>query len=80
MPALSRAFRTRGPMVFVNACEVGRPHSGARRNGGFAAAIIATGGRCVIAPLWSVEPRSRTRSPPGSTDASSRILSGRWPR
>jgi hypothetical protein len=42
------------PMVFLNACQVGRPEPALVGVDGFAAAFIAAGARCVIAPTWNV--------------------------
>ena len=42
------------PMVFLNACEVGRPAISLSGIGGFAQAFIKFGASSVIAPLWSV--------------------------
>jgi hypothetical protein len=46
-------FRTK-PLVFLNACEVGRPSISLVGIGGFARAFIDLGAAAVIAPLWSV--------------------------
>lgn len=42
------------PLVFLNACEVGRPAIALVGIGGFAKAFIDLGAAGVIAPLWSV--------------------------
>jgi CHAT domain-containing protein len=46
-------FRAK-PLVFLNACEVGRPSISLVGIGGFARAFIDLGAAAVIAPLWSV--------------------------
>lgn len=43
------------PLVFLNACEVGRVALALNGSGGFASAFIAAGAAAVIAPLWSVD-------------------------
>ncbi len=43
------------PMVFLNACEVGRPTTALVGIGGFAKEFIELGASAVIAPLWSVK-------------------------
>ncbi|CUX71679.1 MULTISPECIES: CHAT domain-containing protein [Agrobacterium] len=43
------------PIVFLNACEVGRGNPKLVGPGGFAARFIELGASAVIAPLWSVE-------------------------
>jgi curved DNA-binding protein CbpA len=53
MEALEKAFRTR-PLVFLNACEIGRLTPALVGVGGFAKAFIDLGASAVIAPLWSV--------------------------
>jgi CHAT domain len=55
MKGVRRAVATKKPFVFINACEVGRPAPALVGTGGFAAAFIALGARCVIAPIWSVK-------------------------
>jgi CHAT domain len=52
---LADACRARRPLVFLNACEVGRPAPGLASVGGFPASFIASDAGAVIAPLWSVE-------------------------
>jgi hypothetical protein len=52
---LADACRARRPLVFLNACEVGRPGPGLASIGGFPASFIASDAGAVIAPLWSVE-------------------------
>jgi hypothetical protein len=48
-------FQESQPMVFLNACEIGRPEPALVGVEGFAKSFIALGARCVIAPLWSVK-------------------------
>jgi hypothetical protein len=55
MKGLSRAVRDGRPLVFMNACEVGRPQPALVGVGGFAVAFIELGAGAVLAPLWSVE-------------------------
>jgi hypothetical protein len=50
-----QAFHERRPLVFLNACEVGRLQPGLTGAGGFAPVFIALGARGVIAPMWSVK-------------------------
>jgi len=54
---LRRGFAAKAPFVFLNACDIGRqaPALALGEAGGFAAAFIALGARCVVAPIWSVE-------------------------
>jgi hypothetical protein len=52
---LGVACRRTGPLVFLNACEVGRPGVGLASPSGFAAALIASKCGAVIAPLWQVD-------------------------
>jgi hypothetical protein len=54
IPPIEQAFKAR-PMVFLNACEVGRPTVALSGIGGFAAAFLELGAGAVIAPLWSVK-------------------------
>jgi hypothetical protein len=49
------AFARAQPMVFLNACEVGRLAPALVGTQGFAKAFISLGARCVVAPLWSVK-------------------------
>jgi hypothetical protein len=53
--AFVKAFHKRRPMVFLNACEVGRLQPSLNGAGGFAPAFIALGARGVIAPMWAVK-------------------------
>jgi hypothetical protein len=55
MPKLERAFRAKAPLVFINACEVGRQTPSLVGAGGFAQAFLSAGARGVVAPLWSVK-------------------------
>lgn len=43
------------PVVFLNACEVGRPVAALGGLGGFAKVFMDAGASAVIAPLWSVK-------------------------
>jgi hypothetical protein len=52
---LREACRKHKPLVFLNACEVGRPQPALVSVGGFAATFINRGAQAVIAPLWSVK-------------------------
>jgi CHAT domain len=52
---LRDAFRRCRPIIFLNACEVGRLAPALTGLGGFAAAFIDAGAGAVIAPLWSVK-------------------------
>ncbi|MGO7689956.1 CHAT domain-containing protein [Rhizobium ruizarguesonis] len=52
---LKEAFAKRAPVVFLNACEVGRGNPALIGPRGFAAQFIKLGALAVIAPLWSVE-------------------------
>lgn len=54
MQGLSAAVAECEPLVFLNACELGRPQPALVGVGGFATAFIAAGASCVVAPLWSV--------------------------
>jgi CHAT domain-containing protein len=49
------AFAKKHPLVFLNACEVGRTTPALVGLGGFADSFIQIGASAVIAPLWSVE-------------------------
>jgi len=55
MDALEAACRSKAPLIFLNACEVGRTTPALIGSGGFAIEFIKAGARCVIAPLWSVK-------------------------
>ncbi len=52
---LSNACQARRPLVFLNACEVGRPGRALVGVGGFPAALIEEEASAVIAPLWAVD-------------------------
>jgi hypothetical protein len=52
---LGMACRKSRPLIFLNACEVGRPGAGLAAVGGFAASFIACDAGAVIAPLWAVD-------------------------
>jgi hypothetical protein len=55
MPGLKKGFRAAKPLVFLNACEVGRAEPALVGVGGFAEAFMTLGASAVIAPLWSVK-------------------------
>ena len=55
MKGLTAACQTKAPLVFLNACEVGRPAPSLVGAGGFASEFIKAGARGVVAPLWSVK-------------------------
>jgi hypothetical protein len=55
MSGLVNSFRSQRPLVFLNACEVGRPEVGLVGIGGFAEAFIDAGAGAVVAALWSVK-------------------------
>ena len=55
MDGLGTACATKAPLVFLNACEVGRATPSLVGAGGFASEFIKAGARCVIAPIWSVK-------------------------
>ena len=44
-------------MVFLNACEVGRPTRGLIGTSGFAKSFIDIDASCVVGALWSVDDR-----------------------
>ena len=52
---LGVACRKSRPLIFLNACEVGRPGAGLAAVGGFAASFIGCDAGAVIAPLWAVD-------------------------
>jgi hypothetical protein len=54
MQNLRKAFREKRPMVFLNACQVGRPTRALVGIGGFADAFMKIGASAVVAPLWSI--------------------------
>ena len=53
LPGMAAAGRHK-PLVFLNACDVGRPNVALVGIGGFAKAFVDMGASGVIAPLWSV--------------------------
>ncbi len=55
MKGLVAACEKQAPLVFLNACDVGRAQPSLVGAGGFASEFIRAGARCVIAPLWSVD-------------------------
>jgi hypothetical protein len=55
MGRLRTAFESKKPMVFMNACEVGRTVPALSGLAGFPQSFIDLGASCVIAPLWSVK-------------------------
>jgi hypothetical protein len=52
---LGDACRAARPLVFLNACEVGRPSAALASVGGFPAAFIRCDAGGVVAPLWAVD-------------------------
>jgi len=48
-------FSSKQPLVFLNACEVGRQQAALTGAGGLPAVMIGLGARAVIAPAWSVK-------------------------
>jgi hypothetical protein len=52
---LGELFARTRPVVFLNACEIGRTVPSLVGLGGFVASFIKLGAIAVIAPLWSVE-------------------------
>ena len=55
MPHLEHGVRASRPLVFLNACEVGRLEPGLVGAGGFAEAFMNLGAGGVVAALWSVK-------------------------
>src|SRR5215475_14933337 len=55
MRGVAHAFAKKHPLVFLNACEVGRTTPALVGLGGFADSFIQIGASAVIAPLWSVD-------------------------
>ncbi|MFY9821568.1 MAG: CHAT domain-containing protein [Thermoanaerobaculia bacterium] len=55
MPGIEMGFAASRPLVFLNACEVGRQEPALVGTGGFAEEFMALGASAVIAPLWSVK-------------------------
>jgi CHAT domain-containing protein len=58
MLGVRELFSTKRPVVFLNACEVGRGAPALVGVGGFAASFIRMGATAVIAPLWSVDDKA----------------------
>jgi hypothetical protein len=54
---LQKMFEQWHPLVFINACEIGRTTPALVGVGGFAKAFIDIGASAVIAPLWAVKDR-----------------------
>lgn len=52
---VAEAFRAKAPVVFINACEVGRGSPSLIGTRNFASQFIQLGAKAVIAPLWSVD-------------------------
>jgi hypothetical protein len=52
---VAESCRRSRPLVFLNACELGRPGAGLVNAGGFPAAFIESGVAGLIAPLWKVD-------------------------
>lgn len=55
MGGVEKGLSTGKPLVFLNACEVGRQEPALVGTGGFAEEFMALGASAVIAPLWSVK-------------------------
>jgi hypothetical protein len=55
MPGLTKACREHKPLVFLNACEVGRPSPGLVGASGFAKSFIEIDASGVVGALWSVD-------------------------
>lgn len=55
MRGVKKAFKETKPLVFLNACEVGRQEPALVGAGGFAEIFMELGASGVIAPLWSVK-------------------------
>ncbi|MGR9249957.1 CHAT domain-containing protein [Rhizobium leguminosarum] len=49
------AITAKGPVVFLNACKVGRGNPSLRGSRNFASQFIEMGAKAVIAPLWDVD-------------------------
>lgn len=55
-PAMAAIGRlNRGPLVFLNACQVGSDNIVLGSYGGFASVLLRAGAGCVVAPLWNVD-------------------------
>jgi hypothetical protein len=55
LPGPEKGIPVAHPLVFLNACQVGRPEPGLIGVGGFAATFAEMGACAVVAPLWSVK-------------------------
>jgi CHAT domain len=55
MEGVTKGLGDGKPLVFLNACEVGRQEPALVGTGGFAEEFMALGASAVIAPLWSVK-------------------------
>ena len=55
LPGPERGIPIARPLVFLNACQVGRPVPGLVGVNGFAATFTEMGAQAVVAPLWSVK-------------------------
>jgi len=55
LPGAENGIPTARPLVFLNACQVGRPIPSLIGVGGFTATFTEMGACAVIAPLWSVK-------------------------
>ncbi len=55
MDGVEHAIHDKRPLVFLNACEVGRTIPSLTGVGGFADSFLELGASAVIAPLWSVK-------------------------
>lgn len=55
LQGMAKAFKATHPLVFLNACEVGRQVKALKGTGGFAQAFITIGGAGIIAALWPVD-------------------------
>jgi CHAT domain len=55
MAGVDTIFEQKHPLVFLNACEVGRGIPALLGVGGFAKSFLDLGASAVIAPLWSVK-------------------------
>jgi CHAT domain-containing protein len=55
LDGLVDGFAARPPLVFVNACDVGRTEPSLLGADGVASAFVEAGACCVVAPLWSVK-------------------------
>ena len=55
MPGLAKACREHRPLVFLNACEAGRPVRGLVGASGFARSFIEVDASCIVGTLWSVD-------------------------